>query len=99
MKDKLTEEEVLRVAKLAKIAVSDKETMEKYQYNLKALIDSLDVLKDLEVESNEKLSSPSCNETKGFNDEAGEMITINELSGNAPRVKGNFVEVPVMINE
>ena len=47
MKDKLTKEEVLHVAHLARIKV-DEEEIEKYQVELKQLLNDVDKIKEVE---------------------------------------------------
>ena len=47
MKDRLTKEEVLHVAHLARIELSDAD-VEKYQVELKILLDDIDKIKDVE---------------------------------------------------
>lgn len=96
MNKKLSREEVLHVAHLARININEEE-IEKYQMNLKQMIDEIDKIKDLNDFDDEMIFSPSENETK-----LGELannIETNNLLKNAPKLKGNFIEVPVMINE
>lgn len=94
----LTKEEVLHVAHLARIKVTDDE-IEKYQVDLKKLLDDVDKIKDIEVESNELLVTPVEHESILRNDNDTRSIEFSELKKNIPATTGNFVEVPVMINE
>ena len=79
--DKLTREEVLHVARLARIQVSDEE-IEKYQITLKQLLDDVDKIKEMDSLDTKELVTP-----------------VDEFKGNVPHSMGNFIEVPVMINE
>ena len=94
----LTKEEVLHVAKLARIKVTDDE-IEKYQVDLKKLLDDVDKIKDIEVESSELLVTPVEHESILRNDQDTRSIDFNEIKKNVPETTGNFVEVPVMVNE
>ena len=96
--DRLTKEEVLHVAKLARIKVTDEE-LEKYQIELKKLLDDVDKIKDIEVTSDELLVTPVEHESILRKDSDTRSIAFNEIKKNIPATNGNFVEVPVMINE
>ena len=96
--DRLTKEEVLHVAHLARIKVTDEE-LEKYQIELKKLLDEVDKIKDIEVTSDELLVTPVNHESVLRKDNDTSCISFNEVKKNVPATNGNFVEVPVMINE
>ena len=96
--DKLTKEEVLHVAHLARIRVTDDE-IEKYQFDLKKLLDDVDKIKDIEVDSRELLVTPVDHESILRDDQDTRSIDFNEIKKNVPATTGNFVEVPVMVNE
>lgn len=96
--DKLTKQEVLHVAHLARIKVTEEE-IEKYQIELKQLLDDVDKIKEIEVESNELLVTPVEHESILRNDDDTRSVEFNEIKKNVPATNGNFVEVPVMVNE
>ena len=96
--DKLTKEEVLHVAHLARIKVTDDE-IEKYQTELKLLLDDVDKIKDIEVLDNELLVTPVDHQSTIRNDYDTSSHEFNDIKKNIPAVTGNFVEVPVMVNE
>lgn len=96
MEDKLTKEEVLHVAHLARIGVSEEE-IEKYQVSLKKMINEIDKIKDIDEGNNSFLITPTNNECPLENKNIN--IPNNDLLKNVPKKKGNFVEVPVMMNE
>ena len=79
----LTKEEVMHVAHLARIEITEEE-LEKYQ-------------KDLNDFDEEKMISP-CENTFDLERE-NIPVTSDNLLLNVPKKKGNFVEVPVMVNE
>ena len=98
MDDRLSREEVLHVAELARIAVSESE-IEKYQIQLKQIMDSVDKIKEVEVEGDDLLIANWSSSTELREDVCGEMLNPKEVIGNAPRHSGNYIEVPVVIGE
>ena len=96
--NKLTQEEVLHVAHLARIKVTDDE-IEKYQVDLKKLLDDVDKINDIEVESNDLLVTPVSHESILRSDNDTRSVEFSEIKNNVPATNGNFVEVPVMVNE
>lgn len=95
---KLTKEEVLHVAHLARIAVTDEE-IDKYQVELKQLLNEVDKIKDIDIDKEELLVTPVGHESVPRSDECTHTISFDEVKKNVPSSMGNFVEVPVMINE
>ena len=92
----LTKEEVLHVAHLARIEITEEE-LEKYQKDLKILFDEIDKIKDLNDFDEDRLFSP-CENKVDINSSMHEVDKDNLLL-NVPKKKGNFIEVPVMVNE
>lgn len=96
--DKLAKEEVLHVAHLARIRVTEEE-IENYQIELKKLLDDVDKIKEIEVSDKELLVTPVSHESILRCDSDTRSIEFSEIKKNVPAYNGNFVEVPVMINE
>lgn len=96
--DKLTKEEVIHVSNLARIYVSDEE-LENYQVELKQLLDDVKKIKDVKGYDDEILISPVEHLLTTRDDIEKDTIEFNEIKKNIPNTFGNFVEVPVMINE
>ena len=92
----LTKEEVLHVAHLARIEITEDE-LEKYQKDLKKLFDEIDKIKDLDDFDSDKMISP-CENSFDLESKKIEVDKDNLLS-NVPKKKGNFIEVPVLVNE
>ena len=92
----LSKEEVMHVAYLARIKITEEE-LEKYQRDLKILFDEIDKIKDLDDFDEDKMISP-CENSFDLNSDMHETEKDNLLL-NVPKKKGNFVEVPVMVNE
>lgn len=96
--EELTKEEVLHVASLARIAVSDTE-IDQYKRELKQLLDDVDKIKMVDNIGEETLVTP-LETTKEFvvrKDEVGEMTPFHEFKENAPHTVGEFIEVPLMV--
>ncbi len=98
MSDRLTKEEVMHVANLAKINVSEEE-IDKYARDLKILLDEVEKIKDIEVDTDDLLVTPVEHESILRKDTDTSSVDFNEIKKNIPAVTGNFVEVPVMVNE
>ena len=95
---KLKREEVLHVANLAKIELSEKD-IEKYQVELKVLLDEVEKINDVKGYDDEILIAPWSRETELRKDEEGEMLDPKKVIENAPKHSGNYIEVPVVIAE
>ncbi len=96
--DKLTKEEVMHVAHLARISVSEDE-IDKYARDLKLLLDDVDKIRNIETSTDELLVTPVEYESTLRKDTDTSSINFNDVKNNVPAVAGNFVEVPVMVNE
>lgn len=96
--DKLSREEVMHVAKLAKIKISEEE-LERYEVELKKLLDEVDKIEDVKGYDEEMLIAPWDHDADLRKDEVGKMLVPKEVVGVAPRHSGNYIEVPVVINE
>jgi len=96
--DRLTKEEVLHVSKLAKIRVDEKE-IEKYQIELKKLLNQVEKINLIEIDSDEILIAPWSENITLRKDEPGDMLIKNDVLKNVPEKSGSYVEVPVVINE
>ena len=96
--DKLTKEEVNHIAHLARIGMSDSD-VEIFQVELKKLLDEVSKITDIKGYDDELMFTPSENKATMREDIEGEMLSAKEALANAPKKNGNFVEVPVMINE
>ena len=97
MTDRLSKEEVLHVADLARIKLSDKE-VEKYQVELKKLLDDVEKINEVEGYDDDILIAPWSENTKLRKDEQEDMLNPKEVLENAPRHSGNYISVPVVIS-
>lgn len=96
--DKLSREEVLHVAHLARISLTEEE-IEKFRGGLKVLMDDIDKIKDVKDFDDEMMYTPIEENTRLRDDVVGDMLSAKEATINAPKKNGSFIEVPVMINE
>ena len=95
--EKLTREEVLYVAELARIKLSEEE-IEKYQVELKKLLNDVEKINEVKGYDDEILISCWEENTKLRKDEKGEMLNPKEVLENVPRHSGNYIAVPVVIS-
>lgn len=98
MEDKLTKEEVLHVAKLARIEISEEE-METYQKKLKKLLNDVEKINDINDNDEDYLIAPWYQNSSLREDNIGNMLDPKDALKNVPRKSGNYIEVPVVINE
>ncbi len=98
MEDKLTKEEVLHVAQLARINI-DEDELETYQIELKKLLNEVEKISAVKGYDDEKLIASWDRKTELREDIAGEMLDPKEVINNAPRHSGNYIEVPVVIGD
>ena len=98
MTDKLTRDEVLHVARLARIKVSEDE-IEKYEVELKQILNEVEKINDIKGYDDDMLIAPWSDETTPRKDEETEMLDAKEVLKNVPRNSGNYIEVPVVIGE
>ncbi len=96
--DRLSREEVLHVAHLARISLTEEE-IEKFRGELKVLMDDIDKIKDVKDYDDEMMYTPIEENTRLREDVVGDMLSAKEATINAPKKNGSFIEVPVMINE
>lgn len=98
MEEKLTKEEVLHVADLARIGLTDDE-IKRYQVDLKKLLTEVEKINEVKGYDEEIMFTPVMEQARIRKDREGEMLSANVALSNAPVKNGNFVEVPVMIHE
>ena len=95
--EKLTREEVLHVAEVGRIKLSEEE-IEKYQVELKKLLNDVEKINEVKGYDDEILISCWEENTKLRKDEKGEMLNPKEVLENVPRHSGNYIAVPVVIS-
>lgn len=98
MEDKLTREEVLHVAELAKIKLTETE-IERFQVQLRKLLNDVEKINNIVGYDDEILIAPWEADTTLRKDEAKEMLDPKTIVENAPNHSGNYISVPVVIKE
>jgi aspartyl-tRNA(Asn)/glutamyl-tRNA(Gln) amidotransferase subunit C len=98
MEEKLTREEVLHVAELARIKITEEE-IERYQVQLKQLLNDVEKINDVEGYDEEILIANWDSPVELREDSSKDMLNPKEVVENAPRHSGNYIEVPVVISE
>ena len=96
MSNKLSKEEVLHVADLARIEISDEE-LEMYQIKLKELLNQIETVNEIDDNNSSYLIAPWQEDSSFRNDLVGNMLNPKEVLENVPHKSGNFIEVPVVI--
>lgn len=94
---KFSREEILHIAKLAKLSLIEEE-ISKYQEELSKVMNTVEKIEEIEVSSDKQMIAPFTETVKLRKDEYKEVDS-NKLIDNAPRKTANMIEVPVMINE
>lgn len=96
--DKLSREEVLHVAHLARINLEEEE-IEKFRVQLKKLMDDVNKIEEVKGYDEDIMITPVEYNCELRKDEEGEMLDYKTVMKNVPHSTGNFVEAPVMLNE
>ena len=96
--NKLSKEEVLHVAELGRLKLSEEE-VEKYSYQLKELFSEIDKINEIELKTNDTLISPYTNDCVLFDDCVTEFENPRCLIENAPKKFDNFIEVAGVFDE
>ncbi len=94
---KLTNDEVLHVANLARLNIKPEE-IEKYNEQLNAIISEIDKITSASVET-DILIAPTENNNVFMNDKMGEMLTKEDIFKNAKNTDGDYLIVPKVIND
>ncbi len=98
MEEKLTREEVLHVAELARISLTEEE-IEKYRVQLKKLLKDVEKINEVKGYDDDILIACWEENASLRKDEQGPMLNPKEVIENAPRHSGNYIEVPVVISD
>ena len=95
---RLTNEEVLHVAKLARLKLTEEE-VEKYAYQLKSILDEINKINDIELEQDKILISPTKENCNLRNDEESYELETEQILKNVPNKFDKFVEVRGVFDE
>ena len=98
MKEKLTKEEVMHVADLARIALTE-EDIKKFQVELKKLLDDVEKIGEIEGYDDDILIAPWEEETTLREDKPSDMLDPKKVVENAPTHTGNYISVPLVVGD
>ena len=98
MDDNLTRDEVLHVVSLAKIRIREEE-MEKYQRELKTIFNDIEKINEVEGYDDDIIIAPFSDDARLRDDGEIKHIEVEDVLKNVPHHNGNYIEVPVVINE
>lgn len=93
--NELTEDEVLHVAHLARISVSE-EDIRKYKVQLKQILNEVERINEVDVDG-DILISPTDNQNN-YRDDIGIDEDVDVLK-NAPKKSGNYIEIKRFVND
>ena len=93
--NELTKEEVLHVANLARINVSE-EDIEKYKIQLKQILNEIERINEVNADD-DILISPTSNKNV-YREDIGIDENIDVLK-NAPKKSGNYIEIKRFVND
>ena len=96
--DSLTKEEVLHIADLGKLELSNEE-VDRFAHQLKELFNEIDKVNEINIDIKEGIFSPLDNKCKLFSDEYIVFENPDRLINNAPNKLENFIEVAGVFDE
>ena len=92
----LTREEVLKVAKLAKLEFTNEE-IEKYQQELNEILNYIDMLDELDTENIRPLSQINNDTNNLKEDEVKPSLLVEDALKNAPETVDGTIVVPKVV--
>ena len=92
----MTNEEVLKVAHLARVYIDDKE-IEMYKGQLEAIMNEINKINEVEIIDDDIMISPSSNINK-YREDVPKKAKDDVLS-NAPKTNGNYIQIKRFVNE
>ncbi len=94
----LTRDEVLHVARLARIGMTDAD-VEKFQHQLSTILDNFEVLRAIDTEGVEPTTHTLPLENVMAPDQPGESLTADEVLANAPLRHDGYLRVRAVLDE
>lgn len=96
--DNLSKEKIDHVALLARLKIQDNE-YESYNKELKAIWSEIEKILKVEIEGNDFVITTSPNQNCYKEDNAGEMLSVNDVLKNAKNTNGDYISVPKVLND
>lgn len=92
----MTNEEVLKVAHLARVYIDDNE-IEMYKGQLETIMNEINKINEVEIIDDDIMISPSSNINK-YREDIPKKAKDDVLS-NAPKTNGNYIQIKRFVNE
>ena len=92
----MTNEEVLKVAHLARVYIDDNE-IEMYKGQLEAIMNEINKINEVEIIDDDIMISPSSN-INNYREDIPKKAKDDVLS-NAPKTNGNYIQIKRFVNE
>ena len=92
----MTNEEVLKVAHLARVSIDDNE-IEMYKGQLEAIMNEINKINEVEIIDDDIMNSPASNINK-YREDVPKKAKDDVLS-NAPKTNGNYIQIKRFVNE
>jgi len=89
----ITRDEVLHVARLARLELSDEE-VERFREQLSAILDAVSKVAELDLDDVPPTSHPLAIANAWAEDEPGRCLTLDEVFANAPDRDGDLFRTP-----
>ena len=97
--EKLTKEEVLHVANLARLNIADNE-IEKYGKQLSDILTEIEKITHVDIQEEGNILIAPISHTNEFKEDiGGKMLTKEEIFKNAKNTSGNYIVVPKVLND
>ena len=97
-KSTLGEQEVRKVARLSRLAVTE-DMIPVYAEQLSTILDHIEKLQELDVDTVEPMAHPLPVNNRLDDDEPTEGMPIEALLRNAPAVEDDYIAVPKVLGE
>ena len=94
--EQLNEEQVRKVARLARLALDD-EAIHVYAEQLSTVLEHIAKINALDVEGVEPMAHPLPLENRLAEDETSDGMPLEALLANAPETEGPFIAVPKVL--
>ena len=95
---KLSREEVLHIAALAKVGVTDTD-IEKFQEQLSNILENFEVLQKLDTTDVSPTAQTSALQNVIMNDEICSSLPADDVLSNAPQREGDFFKVKIVLDD
>ncbi len=96
--DKLSKEEVLHVADLAKLELKEDE-IDRYAVKLKQILNEIEKINEIEIDDKEILIAPNVKDLELKENDSIEQIPSSEALKNAPKTYESYIEIRGVFND